>query len=217
MTTLERPPTAARSLPAMLAKRGVILAVALLTLATLATHEAYVLRPHDPEWAHLAPFRWWLAPHVLGGAIALLLAPLQFSSTLRGRYPAVHRWLGRTYMTAAIIASSLSVYIVVRFEVMANWWAMGTMGGLWLITTVLAWLAARNRDFRQHQLWVGRSVCLTLTFVATRFVPDILLPGLDYVNMTALYWLFIVLSLIVPDLVLNARSLAPWRRSARVT
>ena len=212
MTTVGRAPGAGRGLAGTLAKRGVIGAAALLTLATLATHEAYVLRPHDPEWAHLAPFRWWLAPHVVGGAIALCLAPLQFSTTLRRRNPALHRWLGRVYMTAALIASALSVYIVARFEVMANWWAMGTMGALWGITTAFAWLAARNRDYRQHQLWVGRSVCLTFTFVATRFVPDILLPGLDYVNMTALYWAFIVLSMIAPDVVMNGRALAPWAR-----
>ena len=90
---------------------------------------------------------------------------------------------------------------------------MGAMGALWLATTQFAWLAARNRNFIQHQLWVGRSYCLTLTFVATRFVPDLILPGLDYVKMTALYWLFIVVSLIVPDLVVNGRALSPFRRA----
>lgn len=195
-------------------KRIVILAAFLATLGTLVTHEAYVLRPADPMWKHLAPFRWWLLPHVAGGMIAFLVAPLQFSTTLRRRWPALHRWLGRLYVVAALIASALSVYIVVRFELQANWWVMGTMGGLWFLTTLFAWLAARNRNFVQHQLWIGRSFGLTFTFVLTRIIPDEVLPGLDYVKMTALYWAFIVASLIVPDLVVNGRALWP-RRAAR--
>lgn len=182
----------------------------LLTLATLLTHEAYVLRPGDPLLAHLAPMTPWLIPHILGGMIAFLVAPLQFSTTIRRRNPALHRWLGRLYMAACIVSSILSVWIVLRFEHRANWAVMGTMGGLWLLTTVFAWLAIRNRDIRQHQLWIGRSFGLTFTFVLTRIIPDFVLPGMDYAGVTALYWAFIVTALILPDLILNGRSL--WGR-----
>jgi uncharacterized membrane protein len=178
----------------------------LLTLATLATHEAYVLRPNDPLLIHLAPMKWWLIPHIAGGTIAFLVAPLQFSTTLRRANPALHRRLGRLYMVSAIVSSVLSVWIVLRFELEANWAVMGTMGGLWLLTTVFAWLAIRNRDIRQHQLWIGRSFGLTFTFVATRIIPDFVLPHMDYAGVTALYWGFIVASLIVPDLILNGRA-----------
>src|SRR5437764_267708 len=82
-------------------KRVTILAAFLLTIATLLTHEAYVLRPADPMWQHLAPFRWWLLPHIAGGMLAFLLSPFQLSTTLRRRLPKVHRWLGRTYVAAA--------------------------------------------------------------------------------------------------------------------
>ncbi len=92
---------------------------------------------------------------------------------------------------------------------------MGTMGALWFASTAFAWLAIRNRDIAQHRLWMARSYCLTLTFVATRFVPDIVLPGLDYIGVTALYWGFIVASLIIPDLILNGRALIPSVRSMK--
>jgi len=183
-----------------------------VTVATLLTHEAYVLKPHDPEWAHLAPIRWWLLPHVTAGAIALIIGPFQFSSTLRARYLQLHRWLGRTYACAALLSSCLSVYIVATFEAPYNRWSMGTMGALWFASTLFAWLAIRNRDIAQHRLWMARSYGLTLTFVATRFVPDIVLPGLDYIGTTALYWGFIVGALIIPDLLLNGRALVPWGR-----
>src|SRR6185436_8325414 len=37
--------------------------------------------------------------HTLGGMIAMLIGPFQFLTTVRRRYPAVHRWLGRVYLT----------------------------------------------------------------------------------------------------------------------
>lgn len=192
-------------------KRAVIVVAALLTLATLLTHEAYVLRPADPMWAHLTPLRWWLLPHIAGGTIGFLIAPLQFSGTLRRRRPGLHRLLGRIYVGACLISSSLSILIVLRFEVEANWWVMGTMGALWFLCTSFGWFAAMNRNFVQHRLWMGRSFGLTYTFVLTRIIPDALLPGMDYEKMTALYWAFIVLSLIVPDLVVNGRAIVPMR------
>lgn len=193
-------------------RRLLVVAVFLATLVTLVTHERYVLRVDDPMWRHLAPFRWWLLPHVAGGMIAFLAAPFQFSATVRRRWPAAHRWVGRTYMVAVIVSSILSVYIVLAFELQANWWVMGTMGALWLVTTVFAWLAILGGNVIQHRLWIGRSFGLTFTFVLTRIVPDLMLPGLDYVKMTALYWAFIVASLILPDLFVNGRALLPWRR-----
>jgi hypothetical protein len=193
-------------------RRLLVVAVFLATLVTLVTHERYVLRADDPMWRHLAPFRWWLLPHVAGGMIAFLVAPFQFSATFRRRYLKAHRWLGRLYMGAVIVSSILSIYIVLAFELQANWWVMGTMGALWLVTTLFAWLAILGGNVIQHRLWIGRSFGLTFTFVLTRIVPDLLLPGLDYVKMTALYWAFIVASLILPDLFVNGRALLPWRQ-----
>ena len=181
-----------------------------LVLATLYTHEAYVLNSADPEWAHLKPMRWWLLPHIAFAVVALLLGPVQFSRSLRCWSLTAHRWLGRTYVVAVSIASLLSVYIVLNFEASWNRWVMGTMGALWLVATILAWSAARNHDLAQHGLWMGRSYGLTFTFVTTRFLPDLVFPGMDYIETTALYWGLIVGALLLPDLLINGKSLLPW-------
>ncbi len=193
-------------------RRALFAALALVTLATIYVHEGYVLRPADPQWAHFAPFRWWLIPHIAGGTAALLIGPLQFSQTLRRRSLALHRWLGRLYVLAVAVGASLSVYIVLTFEAPLNHWVMGVMGGLWLAATLFAWLAALGGNVLQHRLWIGRSYALTFTFVTTRFIPDVVFPGLDYYGVTALYWVLIVLSLTVPDLLIGGRALLPWRR-----
>jgi len=210
MATVGEQARAARKFWPSFFKRGLVASLLIVTLITLWTHEAYVLNSRDPEWEHLYPMRWWLLPHIAFAAIAFLMAPLQFSSSVRRWSLTMHRWVGRIYVIAAITASILSIYIVVIFEAPWNRWVMGTMGGLWLLTTVFAWLAARSRDVIQHRLWMGRSFGLTFTFVTTRFLPDLVFPGLDYIKMTALYWALIVLSLLLPDLVINGRALWPW-------
>lgn len=199
-----------RRLPSFV-RRGAFVLLALITAATLYVHEGYLFRPHDPLWAHFRPFRWWLLPHVIAGVIALVVGPLQFSTTIRTRSFALHRWTGRVYAAASLVASALSVYIVIVFEDPLNRWVMGSMGGLWFITTVFAWLAARNREIGQHRLWAARSYCFTLTFVATRFVPDVILTGMGFFGFTTLYWALIVLCLVAPDLIMNGRAVLPWR------
>lgn len=190
-------------------KRAAFAAMAVVVLVTIWVHERYVLRPNNPQFAHFAPFMWWLIPHVLTGALCLTLGVLQFSTTLRRRWPNVHRWIGRTYAVSALVSSSLALWIVLAYELPANQWVMGVMAGLWLITTALAWLSALNRRFDQHSLWAGRSYGLTFTFVTTRFIPDIVWPGMDYFGVTALYWVLIVMALILPDVLAIGDQ---WRR-----
>jgi uncharacterized membrane protein len=188
---------------AKIVKRAAFFGLFIVTLATIWVHERYVLRPHDPLWAHFHPFRWWLLPHVITGVVALGLGPLQFSNTVRRWNPDVHRWLGRIYVVAALVSSLLALYIVMVYETPNNRWVMGAMAGLWFLTTACAWISALRRDFIQHKLWVGRSYGLTFTFVATRFLPDLVWPGMDYYGYTALYWMLIVISLVLPDLVIG--------------
>ena len=189
-------------------KRAAALLLLAVALATVWIHEAWVLRPTDSKWSHFAPIGWWLAPHVLASATAFIVGPFQFSSTLRGRNKVLHRWLGRVYAVSAIIASILALYIVLTFEEPFNRGVMGSMAALWLATTLFAWLAARDRNFAQHRLWAGRSYCLTFTFVGTRFIPDVMLPDMDYYSVTTLYWLLIVASLLLPDLLIGGQSRA---------
>lgn len=208
MTTIDHAGLAAFGARTLL-RRAFVLALILLVLGTLYIHEAYVLDPRASQWAHLRTFRWWLIPHVAGGAAALVLGPLQFSASLRRRSLTLHRWLGRLYVLAVVVSASLSIYIVLNFEAPVNHWVMGMMGALWLMTTLAAWITAWNGAIAQHRLWIGRSYGLTFTFVTTRFIPDVVFPHMNYYDTTALYWLLIVASLLLPDLMINGRTLLP--------
>ena len=59
--------------------------------------------------------------HVVLAAIVIGGGPLQLVPAVRERFPAFHRWLGRSYVTAAVMSSLAGLYMV---------WTRGTVGGL---------------------------------------------------------------------------------------
>jgi hypothetical protein len=61
-------------------------------------NESFLLDSAHPAWKHYDPYKWWLLPHGIAGACALLLAPLQFAEGLRRRYTALHRTTGTIYV-----------------------------------------------------------------------------------------------------------------------
>ncbi len=191
-------------------KRFTMLGLMVLTIVTIWIHEAYFFRGPSPQLDRLMPIMSILAPHIATGAIALLLGPLQFSTTLRRKSLTLHRWLGRTYMVAVLISSILALYITVTFEAPSARWVMGTMAALWLITTIFAWAAAASRNIPQHKLWISRSYLFTFTFTTTRFAIDVIWPGIDGEGVTNFYWVLNIACLVIPDFVMWAN--AAWMR-----
>jgi hypothetical protein len=185
-------------------KRVFFAGLAAITVLTIWEHEAPLLDRHSPEWAQIVPFRAW--PHIIAAAIALVAGSLQFAATIRRRSLKARVWVGKIYMSSVLIASALALYIAVAFKIVDNRWLIGSMAGLWLVTTGFAWLDARSHRIEQHRLWVMRSYALTLTFVSTRLVPDLLLKSMGYAGFSALYWVLIVVSLLLPDLILYAET-----------
>src|SRR5471030_1824820 len=90
---------------AKFAKWGLFALLAALTLTAIEADERFLINAKDAEWAHIGAFKWWLLPHGLAGATALLLGPFQFSERIRRGKPALHRLMGRVYISAISIAS----------------------------------------------------------------------------------------------------------------
>src|SRR5215467_11105397 len=51
--------------------------------------------------AHFANERALVLTHILPAMLFMVLGPLQFVRGLRSRYPQVHRWSGRIFLTAS--------------------------------------------------------------------------------------------------------------------
>ncbi|MFV0458866.1 MAG: DUF2306 domain-containing protein [Actinomycetales bacterium] len=106
--------------------------------------------------------------HVLSGSIALLLVPWQVLPRVR-RHHRLHRWIGRGYVVAAVIAGSsglLAAFGTANGAVAGAGFALAAV--LWTWSSLAAATAARGRRIRAHQVWAIRSLALCLAAVTLR-------------------------------------------------
>src|SRR5580700_7157878 len=141
----------------------------------LGHNEGFLVNPKDPVWQHYQPFKWWLLPHGLAGACALVLGPMQFSDALRRRYAKLHRVAGRTYVAGALIAAPLGIYIQhfqERFGAPRSFsMAAASHGTLWMVTTAIAFGFILKGKVQQHRQWMSRSFVVgPMVFLAVRVV-----------------------------------------------
>ena len=93
------------------ARNLVFLLVGAMAAYVIYHNERFLLDAMHPAWQHYESFKWWLLPHAVVGACALLLAPMQFFDRLRARYTLLHRVVGRIYVTGALVLAPLGAYI----------------------------------------------------------------------------------------------------------
>jgi hypothetical protein len=104
-----------------------------------------------------------MGAHFLTGATLLLLGPIQLLSSARRRYPTLHRWVGRIYVSAAGIAGLAGLGFIA---------AKGTVGGpimsagfaLYglLMAAAQTYRHAKARRFDIHRVWAIRLFALAI-------------------------------------------------------
>jgi uncharacterized membrane protein len=201
----------------------------LLTLFVIYRYEVSFLDSHSPVWEHFAKVTWWLLPHGLGGALALLLAPFQFSNRLRQRNLRLHRILGRLYVACVIIAAPVAIPIAVFQGPPTLVMAAITQSVGWLLTTAIALYCARTGNIQQHREWMIRSYPFAMVFVFTRALFAIpAIERLGEIGIVSVVWSVIAAACFIPSFVINwhkvfsrraapvAKSLAPTMKADRV-
>src|SRR6266581_9673601 len=148
--------------------------IGLMFLWVLDHSERFLIDPNDGEWMHIQSFKWWLLPHAIAGACALILGPMQFSDRLRQRFIGVHRAVGRLYVTGVFIAAPLGVYIQYLNEPLgfARSFTIETVfqAGLWMLTTGIAFAFILKGKVQQHSQWMTRSFAVAIVFLEVRVV-----------------------------------------------
>jgi uncharacterized membrane protein len=183
--------------------------IALMAAYVIYHDERFIIDRSDPFWDHIRTFKWWLLPHGLAGACALVLAPLQFSDRLRRRVPKMHRIVGRIYITAVFIFAPLGVYIEYLEERIgfsrSETLFTGVFALLLISTTAFALFFIRNRRIQQHRQWMTRSYAIALVFFEARVISGIL--GLDNSvdAVDTIDWIVLVLAIPLADLVLQVQ------------
>jgi len=136
------------------------------TIAALAADEVG-LAPHYstlPEFFHAV-----LYVHIGGACLALLLGPLQFATALRARFTRVHRWTGRVYIAAVLVAGTAGLILAPVSEAgFVGFFGFGGLAVIWLVSAVAAYRTARAGDFRAHRAWMIRNFAMTYAAVTLR-------------------------------------------------
>jgi uncharacterized membrane protein len=112
----------------------------------------------------------WFYLHMAGGAMAILLGPLQFWKAFRIKYTQLHRTLGKIY----IIGSIISVICLVRIFPEFGWTPTApsqiTVTALWLLSTIAAWWTIKRKNIKAHRQFMARSYLFAFYFVAVRTI-----------------------------------------------
>ena len=190
--------------------------IGLMIAYVLVHNEYFLVEPNAPVWQHYQPFKWYLLPHGVAGACALLLGPMQFSDRLRQRFTKLHRVLGRFYVAGALIAAPMGFYIQFFQERMGGprSFSIAALADatLWMLTTAIAFTFILKGKVQQHRQWMTRSYAVALVFLEVRVILGVtgwenLRPPVD----ETVVWMCLVFSILLADLALQLQELRRTR------
>jgi hypothetical protein len=190
------------------AKNVVFLLIAVASVYVLYHNERFLVDSNHPVWQRYEPFKWWLLPHGVFGAIVLLFAPFQFSDRLRQRFTGAHRVMGRLYVLGALGLAPLGAYIQYfqeQFGAPRSFTVLATVNALMLIgATGLAGLFAYKRKIAVHRQWATRSYAIAQVFIGARFVMGVTgWEALGVEIVQAIIWSCLALSVVLADVAIH--------------
>lgn len=190
------------------AKHVVFSVIGLAMLYVLYHNERFLIDSSHPAWQHYGPFKWWLLPHGVFGAIVILFGPLQFSDRLRQRFTKAHRVMGRLYVLGAFVLAPLGVYIQYfqeRFGAPRSFTVLALVDATMLMSaTALALLFAIRRKIGVHRQWATRSYAIAFVFVGARFVMGVTgWEALGVEIVQAVIWSCLALSVVLADVAIH--------------
>jgi hypothetical protein len=160
--------------------------------------------------------REWLWVHLAGGTLAVLLGALQFLTPLRNAWPRIHRWTGRLYLLAMLVASlGVAALIATSPAGFGLRLAFAAMGLAWLFTGTMGFIAIRRKRLQIHRRWMVRNYIITFAFVTFRamlMIPGVMALAPPAVIIPTLLWL----SWVVPILAYEMGAAAIHWRAAPV-
>src|SRR6266496_4144383 len=183
--------------------------IGLMVGYVIVHNEAFLINRADPEWQHIQSFRWWLLPHGLAGACAILLGPLQFSDRLRKRFTKMHRVVGRTYIAGALVLAPLGAYVQYFEERMGGTRSFSlaavTDAILLMLTTGIAFGCILKGRVQQHRQWMTRSFAVAIVFLEVRVIGG--LTGWDNNTRTieTIVWICVAFSVIAGDIAIQVQ------------
>jgi uncharacterized membrane protein len=148
--------------------------------------------------------------HVYASMWVLFAGFTQFSKTIQRNNPKLHRILGYVYVID-VLAITGPAGLLMGFYAnggILSRIAFVTLAILWLFTTAMALIKARQKDFKAHRHYMIRSYALTLSALTLRawkyaITNTVELPPMDVYRMVA--WLGWVPNIIIAELIIRKK------------
>jgi uncharacterized membrane protein len=120
--------------------------------------------------AHFANHATLTLAHILPAMLFMVLGPLQFVRGLRAKYPQVHRWSGRIFLTASAVVgvTGLTMAFGKTIGGIDEKAAITLFGTFFLIALAKALWHALRREFAQHREWMIRGYAIGLAVATIR-------------------------------------------------
>jgi uncharacterized membrane protein len=108
--------------------------------------------------------------HIVPAMLFMVLGPLQFVRGLRSKYPQVHRWSGRIFLTASAVVGVTGLTLAFGKTIggVDEKAAIILFGSFFLIALAKALWHALRREFAQHREWMIRGYAIGLAVATIR-------------------------------------------------
>jgi uncharacterized membrane protein len=156
-----------------------VIFLALIGLGVATRRTVVLLKPaavsarNNPAAALDAAFadrRTFTLLHILPAMLFMVLGPLQFVRSLRAKYPRMHRWSGRIFLTASAIVGVTGLTLAFGKTIggVDEKAAVVLFGSFFLIALAKGLWHTLRREFAQHREWMLRGYAIGLAVATIR-------------------------------------------------
>lgn len=118
---------------------------------------------------HYKPWTYALYLHIITAAVAISIGPFQFIKKIRNRNVALHRQLGKVYVSSTMVSGIIGIYLsIYAFGGFISKAGFLTLSVSWIYTTYKAYKHIRKRNIMLHREWMYRSYAITLVAITFR-------------------------------------------------
>src|SRR4029079_7338163 len=202
------------STPRVQLKHIACVVFAIMVAFVVYGRDLQLLDPGSELRQRYAGVPWWMLAHGLSGALALFVAPFQFSKRLRQRNIKLHRLMGRLYVGGMLVAAPAAIPVAFILGPPELFMAAVVQSTAWMLTTGVALYCIRTGRMQQHREWMIRSYPFAAVFVIARIIMAIpAVQNLGQVGLISVVWSCIAIALFLPSFALALQASLASRRA----
>lgn len=159
---------------------------------------------------HIKHWRYAFYTHVFFSIFALIAGFTQFSDYILKKQKKLHRFMGYIYVTDILLLAGPSGLVMSFYSngMLITQTSFIILSSLWIIFTGLAFLRAKQRDFKAHRDWMIRSYALTLSAISLRLYA-LVFPWFFHLSAhdeyTLIAWLSWTMNLAIAELIIRRK------------